>query len=206
MSIYDETVDNEAPMKEVKKPSDINRPNTWRECDYGVNVEEGVVYLTGDIDEHTGHEFIARTRTALLNRPQEKQDDPITLLLDSGGGDAYSMFSIIDFMESLPVKVNIIARGRAMSAGAMILAAGTGTRSAGRRTTIMVHEGFTMQQGKSSDIKAASKHMARIEDFCNDMLGTKTKKDSTWWQDNTRTDYYMSAEEALELGIIDEIV
>ena len=71
MSIYEEK-----PIKEVKKPSDINRPNTWRECDYGVNVEEGVVYLTGDIDEHTGHEFIARTRTALLNRPQEKQDDP----------------------------------------------------------------------------------------------------------------------------------
>lgn len=201
MSIYEEK-----PIKEVKKPSDINRPNQWRECDYGVNIEDSVVYLTGEIDEHTGHEFIARSRTVLLNRPEEKQDDPLTVLLDSGGGDAYSMFSIIDFMESLPIKVNITARGRAMSAGAMLLAAGTGVRAAGRRTTIMVHEGFTMQQGKSSDIKAASKHMSRIEDYCNDMLGEKTNKDSQWWQDNTKTDHYMSAEEALELGIIDEIV
>ena len=201
MSIYEEK-----PIKEVKKPSDINRPNQWRECDYGVNIEDSVVYLTGEIDEHTGHEFIARSRTVLLNRPEEKQDDPLTVLLDSGGGDAYSMFSIIDFMESLPIKVNITARGRAMSAGAMLLAAGTGVRAAGRRTTIMVHEGFTMQQGKSSDIKAASKHMSRIEDYCNDMLGEKTNKDSQWWQDNTKTDHYLSAEEALELGIIDEIV
>ena len=201
MSIYEEK-----PIKEVKKPSDISRPNQWRECDYGVNIEDSVVYLTGEIDEHTGHEFIARSRTVLLNRPEEKQDDPLTVLLDSGGGDAYSMFSIIDFMESLPIKVNITARGRAMSAGAMLLAAGTGVRAAGRRTTIMVHEGFTMQQGKSSDIKAASKHMSRIEDYCNDMLGEKTNKDSQWWQDNTKTDHYMSAEEALELGIIDEIV
>ena len=204
MSIYDEQP--EKPMKEAKKPSDINRPDRWRECDYGCNIEHSVVYLTGEIDAHTGHEFIARSRTVLLNRPEENQDDPLTVLLDSGGGDAYSMFSIIDFIESLPIKVNIPARGRAMSAGAMLLAAATGVRAAGKRTTIMVHEGFTMQQGKSSDIKAASKHMARIEDFCNDMLGEKTKKDSTWWQDNTRTDYYMSAEEALELGIIDEIV
>ena len=204
MSIYDEQP--EKPMKEAKKPSDINRPDRWRECDYGCNIEHSVVYLTGEIDAHTGHEFIARSRTVLLNRPEENQDDPLTVLLDSGGGDTYSMFSIIDFIESLPIKVNITARGRAMSAGAMLLAAATGTRAASKRTTIMVHEGFTMQQGKSSDIKAASKHMALIEDFCNDMLGEKTKKDSTWWQDNTRTDYYMSAEEALELGIIDEIV
>ena len=204
MSIYEEKP--EKPIKEVKKPSDIDRPDRWRECDYGCNIEHSVVYLTGEIDEHTGHEFIARSRTVLLNRPEENQDDPLTVLLDSGGGDAYSMFSIIDFMESLPIKVNITARGRAMSAGAMLLAAATGVRAAGRRTTIMVHEGFTMQQGKSSDIKAASKHMARIEDFCNDMLGEKTKKDSKWWQENTKTDHYMSAEEALELGIIDEII
>ena len=204
MSIYDEQP--EKPMKEAKKPSDINRPDRWRECDYGCNIEHSVVYLTGEIDAHTGHEFIARSRTVLLNRPEENQDDPLTVLLDSGGGDAYSMFSIIDFIESLPIKVNITARGRAMSAGAMLLAAATGVRAAGKRTTIMVHEGFTMQQGKSSDIKAASKHMARIEDFCNDMLGEKTKKDSKWWQENTKTDHYMSAEEALELGIIDEII
>ena len=109
-------------------------------------------------------------------------------------------------MESLPVKVNIVARGRAMSAGAMLLASATGTRSAGKRTTIMVHEGFTMQSGKSSDIKAASKHMARIEDFCNDMLGEKTNKSSEWWQENTKTDYYMSADEAKEIGLIDEVI
>lgn len=201
MSIYEEK-----PLKEVKMKSDIDRPNMWRECDYGVNVDDSVFYLTGEIDEHSGHEFIARARTVLLNRPEDKADEPLNVLLDSHGGDAYSMFAIIDFMNSLPVPVNITARGRAMSAGAMLLAAATGTRAAGKSTAIMVHEGFTMQSGKASDIKAASKHMARIETMCNDMLEQKTKYDAEWWQENTKTDYYMSAEEALELGLIDEIV
>ena len=86
MSIYEEKP--EKPIKEVKKPSDIDRPDRWRECDYGCNIEHSVVYLTGEIDEHTGHEFIARSRTVLLNRPEENQDDPLTVLLDS-------LFSVI---------------------------------------------------------------------------------------------------------------
>ena len=204
MSIYEDQP--EKPIKEIKKPSDVNRPDKWRECDYGVNIEHSVVYLTGEIDEHTGHEFIARSRTVLLNRPEENQEDPLTVLLDSGGGDAYSMFSILDYIETLPVKVNMVARGRAMSAAAMLLSSTTGTRLASKRCTIMVHEGFTMQSGKASDIRAASKHVAKIEDMCNNMLADKTNKDAQWWQDNTKTDLYMTSEEALELGLIDEIL
>ena len=204
MSLYEEQP--EKPLKEPKKPSDITRPNQWRECDYGVSIQDSVVYLTGEIDEHTGHEFIARTRTVLLNRPEEDADKPITVLLDSGGGDAYSMFSILDYIETLPVKVNMVARGRAMSAAAMLLSSTSGTRFASKRCTIMVHEGFTMQSGKASDIRAASKHVAKIEDMCNNMLADKTNKDAQWWQDNTKTDLYMTSEEALELGLIDEIL
>ena len=204
MSLYEDKP--EKPLKEPKKPSDITRPNQWRECDYGVSIQDSVVYLTGEIDEHTGHEFIARTRTVLLNRPEEDADKPITVLLDSGGGDAYSMFSILDYIETLPVKVNMVARGRAMSAAAMLLSSTTGTRLASKRCTIMVHEGFTMQSGKASDIRAASKHVAKIEDMCNNMLADKTNKDAQWWQDNTKTDLYMTSEEALELGLIDEIL
>ena len=196
----------EPTRNEPKTPSDITRPNIWRECDYGCNIDDSVVYLSGDIDDQSGHEFIVRSRTVLLNRPEEDADKPLTVLLDSGGGDAYSMFSIIDFIESLPVKVNIVARGRAMSAAAMILASSTGTRSASKRCSIMVHEGFTMQQGKSSDMRAASAHIENIETMCNALLGSKTKKDADWWSDNTRTDMYLSAEEALDLGLIDEIV
>ena len=198
MSLYEDQP--EKPLKEPKKPSDITRPNQWRECDYGVSIQDSVVYLTGEIDEHTGHEFIARTTTVLLNRPDEDSEKPLTVLLDSGGGDAYSMFSILDYIETLPVKVNIIARGRAMSAAAMLLSSTTGARLASKRCTIMVHEGFTMQSGKASDIRA------KIEDMCNNMLADKTNKDATWWQENTKTDLYMTSEEALELGLIDEII
>ena len=197
---------DEPTRNEPTNPSDDTTPNIWRECDYGCNVSDSVVYLSGDIDEQSGHEFIVRSRTVLLNRPEQDSKKPLTVLLDSGGGDAYSMFSIIDFIESLPVKVNIIARGRAMSAAAMILASTTGTRSASKRCSIMVHEGFTMQQGKSSDMRAASAHIENIEKMCNSLLGEKTKKSAEWWSDNTRTDMYLTSTEALDLGLIDEIL
>jgi len=202
-NLYDEA--NSARPDTTTAP-ESGQSNIWKECDYGCNIEDSVVYLSGDIDDQSGHEFIVRSRTVLLNRPEEDADKPLTVLLDSGGGDAYSMFSIIDFIESLPIKVNIIARGRAMSAAAMILASTTGTRSASKRCSIMVHEGFTMNSGKTSDMRAASAHIENIEKMCNDLLGDKTKKDAKWWSDNTRTDMYLSAEEALDLGLIDEIV
>jgi ATP-dependent protease ClpP protease subunit len=70
----------------------------------------------------------------------------------------------------------------------------------------MVHEGFSMQSGKASDMRAANKHLQWIEDNCNILLGEKTNKDRKWWEENAITDMYLTPEEALDLGIIDDIL
>jgi len=179
---------------------------SYRECEYDLNIDDSLIYISGEIDEVTGQIFIIKARTILTNRPTDQAEEPINVLLDSAGGDAYSMFSIIDYMNTLPVKVNVYARGRAMSAAAMILCCATGIRAASPRCSIMIHEGFSMSSGKASDMKAANKHLQWIEAQCNILLGEKTNKDKQWWETNVITDMYISPEEALELGIIDEIL
>jgi len=191
--------------KDVEKKSSESK-YSYDEADYSLNIDDNLIYITGDIDEVTGQVFIIKARTILTNRSEDQADEPLSVLIDSAGGDAYSMFSIIDYMESLPVKVNVYARGRAMSAAAMILCCATGTRSASKRCSIMVHEGFSMQSGKASDMRAANKHLQWIENNCNTLLGERTNKDKTWWEENAITDMYLSPEEALDLGIIDEII
>ena len=84
-----------------------------------------------------------------------------------------------------------------MSAAAMILACGTGKRLASKRSTIMIHEGSSMQAGKSSDLKAAHKYNAHLEDMANAILGEKTTKDKKFWSEHTKTDLYLSSKDCL---------
>ena len=106
------------------------------------------------------------------------------------------MFGIIDYIESLErnsnIQVNTICRGKAMSAAAMILACGTGKRLASKRSTVMIHEGSSMQAGKTSDVKAAQKYNAHLENMANTILGEKTTKDKKFWSEQTKTDLYLS--------------
>ena len=152
---------------------------------------------------------MVRCRAILRNR-QEGDESPINVVIDSVGGDVYEMFGIIDYIESLDknsnIKVNTICRGKAMSAGAMILASGTGKRLASKRSTIMIHEGSSMQAGKTSDVKAAQKYNAHLEDMANSLLGEKTSKDKKFWTEQTKTDLYLSAKDAQKLGVIDGII
>jgi ATP-dependent Clp protease protease subunit len=109
----------------------------------------------------------------LAHRPEDKKEDPITVLLNSNGGDVYEALGIIDYMESVEVPINVIARGRAMSAGAMILCCGTGIRAASKNTTIMVHEASAEIFGKTADIKANADHIDELEE---DFYEMKYKK------------------------------
>jgi ATP-dependent Clp protease protease subunit len=104
------------------------------------------------------------------------------------------------------VPVNIIARGRAMSAGAMILCCGTGVRAASKSTTIMVHEASAEIFGKSGDIKANADHIDELEEDFYKIMANKTKQDEEFWRKACRKDFYMSAVKALELGLIDQVI
>jgi len=187
--------------------SDFNDDDSvFNEIDYGLNINDSVVYLHGDIGLGNLFDFIAKIRIILANRPEDKSKDPITLMINSNGGDVYEALGIIDYIESLSVPVNIIARGRAMSAAALILCCGTGLRAASKSATIMVHEASAEIFGKSADIKANAEHIDELEEEVYKMMANKTKQDIEFWKKSCRKDYYMTAPKALELGLIDKII
>lgn len=178
----------------------------FREIDYGVSINDSIVYLHGDIQLGNLFDFISKVRLILSNRPKENAKDPITLLINSNGGDVYEALGIIDYMNSIEVPVNVIARGRAMSAGAMILCCGTGIRAASKNTTIMVHEASAEIFGKSSDIKANADHIDVLEDDFYKLMAEKTNQNEEFWRKACRKDFYMSAQKAVELGLIDQVI
>ena len=203
--VYDDQ--NKQPTSKNKKDLEDDKDSSiFHEIDYGFNIDESVVYLHGDIQLGNLFDFISKVRIILANRPEEKKNDPINLLLNSNGGDVYEALGIIDYIESLSVPVNIIARGRAMSAGAMILCCGTGIRAASKSTTIMVHEASAEIFGKSGDIKANADHIDELEEDFYKIMANKTKQDEEFWRKACRKDFYMSAIKAKELGLIDEVI
>ena len=195
--------------EEVYYEDELEKKHLYKEIEFAVDVDDSIVYVIGEIEDFGLYDFMVRCRAILRNR-EEGDESPINVVIDSVGGDVYEMFGIIDYIESLEknsnIKVNTICRGKAMSAAAMILACGTGKRLASKRSTIMIHEGSSMQAGKSSDLKAAHKYNAHLEDMANSILGEKTIKDKKFWSEQTKTDLYLSSKDAQKLGVIDGII
>lgn len=178
----------------------------YKEIDYGFSINDSIIYIHGDIVLGLLFDFVAKVRVILDNRPEERKNDPITILLNSDGGDVYEALGIIDYIKGLPVKVNIIARGRAMSAAALMLACTTGTRAASKMTSIMVHEISSANQGKASDIRANADHLEELEDLTFELLAKHSKMDLEFWRKSSRKDFFFSATKALEYGLIDTIL
>ena len=202
MNLYDEDM----PKKKKADKDEKDTNSIYNEIDYGLSIKDSIIYLHGDIMLGNLFDFVSKTRLILDNRPKEKANDPINLMINSNGGDVYEALGMIDYMETLSVPVNVIARGRAMSAAAMILCCGTGARVASKSTTIMVHEASAEIFGKSADIKANADHIDELEDEFYKLMAEKTKQGEEFWRKACRKDFYMSAAKALELGLIDQVI
>jgi len=207
-SLYED--DDVKPKKiqslEDDKEKDKDAEALYKEIDYGIHINESIIYLHGDIQIGNLFDFIAKVRIILANRPEENANDAITVLINSNGGDVYEALGIIDYIQTLSVPVNVIARGRAMSAAAMILCCATGLRAASSSTTIMVHEASAEIYGKSADIKANADHIDELEESFYKLMAEKTKQNEEFWRKACRKDFYMSATKAVELGIIDQVI
>jgi ATP-dependent Clp protease protease subunit len=129
----------------------------------------------------------------------------VNLVVSSYGGDVYAMLGTIDYFKSLPVKVNTHCVGACMSAAAVILACGTGKRTMTQNSTVMVHEGSAFEVGKTSDVIKGADHMKKLQTNINRILGDVTKKTQDFWEEVSKQDTYLTSEECLEYGIVDEI-
>lgn len=204
--------DEEEKIERVTKQKETSEdlPVKWKEAltqiDYGIDVESSTIYMFGDIADGTLYDLVLRIRAVMYMRPEEKKNDPINIIINSDGGDVYEALGMIDYIQSLNIKVNTICRGRAMSAAALLLCAGTGVRAVSKNSTIMFHEMSSGIYGKSSDMKANVQHMEKLEEILVSIMSDNSNKDEKFWKDKTIKDYYLSPEEALELGVIDSII
>lgn len=182
-----------------------NHRKYYREFDYGIDTENNIIFIQDEIQSGLTFDIVSKVR---LLKKINGNVDMVNILLNSGGGDVIETLALIDYMKSQKdqMKFNIIVRGMAMSAAALLLANGTGTRAASKHSKIMVHQLSTIVVGKLSDVKSNAKFSEELETECNQLMAESTKMDKDYWQNIQSSDYFMSAEKALELGIIDVII
>ena len=202
----EEKIERTGKQKETSEDLPVKWKEALTQIDYGIDVESSTIYMFGDIADGTLYDLVLRIRAVMHMRPDEKKNDPINIIINSDGGDVYEALGMIDYIQSLNVKVNTICRGRAMSAAALLLCSGTGVRAVSKNSTIMFHEMSSGIYGKSSDMKANVQHMEKLEEILVGIMSDNSKKDGKFWKEKTIKDYYLSPEEALELGVIDSII
>ena len=203
-SVSDQKVKNVNYINTKDNSDDDPYKQYFREFDYGIDIRDNIIVINDEIQIGLLAEFIAKTRLLKKINPNT---DVITILINSGGGDVMECLGIIDYIRThTEIKFNIVCRGIAMSAAALLLASGTGVRAASKHSKIMVHQLSTFAAGKLSDVKSNAKFADQLEDECNTLMGEFTKKPKEWWTSNQQSDLFLSSKEALELGIIDKII
>ena len=196
------------PKYDVKTPSERDKHfQEFREFDYGIDIESNIILVQDEISQGMVFDTISKVR---LLRKINKDLKSVTILLNSPGGDVVETLALIDYIRTIKdnegITTDIVCRGSAMSAAALLLSCGTGLRAASKHSKVMVHQLSSMNFGKLEDVKSNAKFAEQLEDDCNTLMAEVTKKDKEFWKENQRTDYFLSAEEALELGIIDKII
>jgi len=203
MSIYDEK------SKEVTQEVEEKSNGSLYEALHNqlatlVDYNDSIIFLNDEITDHTLTDLIIRMRSLLQNR--EDKTAPVNLMINSPGGDVHEMLGIIDYIESLEVKVNTICRGKAFSAAAVILTCGTGVRMISRNSTLMFHQASSMISGKLTDVSNTVDFVRKVENDIYNILAGKSKHDMDWWKNQMRSDLYLTADKALELGVVDQII
>ena len=177
----------------------------FREFDYGIDPTDNVIIIQDEIQ--TGLTFDVVSKVRLLKKING-EINTINILLNSPGGDVIETLALIDYIQSQEkqgLKFNIIVRGGNVCA-ALLLTCGTGQRVASKHSKIMVHQLSTVVVGKLSDVKSNAKFSEELENECNQLMAENTNKDKEYWEGISSSDYFMSSEKALELGIIDKII
>ena len=198
----------ESGPPKVMKENDADIGHLYESLNYQLGTlldyDDSIIYLNEEITDSSVTDFIIRMRSLLQHR-KDKQA-PVNILIDSPGGDVYATLGIIDYIEQLDVKVNTLCRGKAFSAAAIILACGTGTRMCSKRSTVMLHQTSSFLGGKMSDISAFLENVKVMENTIYDILAEKTKMDAKFWRENMKSDLFLTSEQLLSYGLIDQII
>jgi ATP-dependent Clp protease, protease subunit len=163
--------------------------------------EQRIVFLKGPLEDVNGDQLVAQ----LLALDSDSHED-ITLYINSPGGIITGMFALYDSIQLLQSKVNTRCVGLAASAAAFLLCSGTGTRSATENARIMIHQPLGGARGTAKDIEIQAKNIVWMRERINEIMAGRTGKSVEQVALDTDRDYWMTAAEAVEYGLIDEVV
>lgn len=172
-----------------------------------LNVQAGnsrLVFLHGDVTEHSISNVIAQLLVlANIN------NNPIYLIVSTYGGSIDEMFSLYDTIKFLPCPVHTVGLGKIMSAGVLLLASGVkGKRLMGGSSRIMMHAVSGGVYGNVFEVENQSKEQRRLQDLMVSLLAKETKMSKATIEKimDPKVDYFLTAKEAVKMGIVDKII
>ena len=167
---------------------------------YDTLFEQRMVFLKGPLEDDNGDQLVAQ-----LLALDADSDEDITLYINSPGGVITGMFALYDSIQLLKSKVNTRCVGLAASAAAFLLSTGTGVRSATENARIMIHQPLGGARGSAKDIEIQAKNIVWMRERINEIIAGRTGKSVEQIRIDTDRDYWMTAEEAVEYGLIDSV-
>ncbi len=170
---------------------------------YSRLLKDRIIFLGTPINDDAANLIIAQ----LLFLEAEEPEKDIHLYLNSPGGDVNASLGIYDAMQYVGPEIQTICMGQAASMAALLLAGGTaGKRFALPNSRVLIHQPWGGAQGQAADIQIHAEEILTIRQKMNEILAKHTGRDVAEVERNTERDRFMSAEEALNYGIIDQIM
>lgn len=170
---------------------------------YSRLLKDNIIFLGTPIDDGVANVVSAQ----MLHLESENPDRDISIYINSPGGDINAMFAIYDTMQYIKPDITTICFGQAASAAAILLAAGTkGKRMALPNARILLHQPYTGAQGQVSDLEIAANEIERLKRALEEILAHHSGQPIEKVAADTDRDFVMTAQEAREYGIIDEVL
>jgi ATP-dependent Clp protease, protease subunit len=166
-------------------------------------LRDRIIFLTGEIEDGMANLVVAQ----MIFLEAEDPDKDIFLYINSPGGSITAGMAIYDTMQYIKCDVSTICIGMAASMGAFLMTSGVkGKRKTLPNAEIMIHQPSSGTQGQATDIAIHAKRILAIKDKMNEILSQRTGQPLERVQKDVERDYFMTAKEALEYGIVDEII
>jgi ATP-dependent Clp protease protease subunit len=166
-------------------------------------LKDRIIFLGTPINDDIANVVIAQ----LLFLESEEPEKDIMIYINSPGGHVTAGLAIYDTMQYVRCDVATICMGQAASMGAFLLAAGTkGKRMCLPHARVMIHQPLAGFQGQATDIDIHAREILKTRDTLNELLGKHTGQPITKIKEDTERDYFMSAEQAKEYGLVDEVI
>ncbi len=170
---------------------------------YSRLLRERIVFLVGPVNDHSANLVVAQ----LLFLESENPDKDISLYINSPGGSVSAGMSIFDTMNFIKPNVSTLCIGLAASMGAFLLSAGEkGKRFSLPNSKIMIHQPLGGAQGQATDIEIHAREILKTREQLNKILADRTGQPLEKIQNDTERDYFMSADESKNYGLIDQVL